>query len=189
MHDLKWLESLYESAHYRFLTMIRKNCVQEGHFDLRSGARSNVFIDLKKVTMCPEGAHLVGKLIRQKLNGADIVAVGGPATGAIPLVCSTVLHSRRWGHGWKGFWLPKNEPTIHGCKLNKGDRVAILEDVLTTGWSVLRTIERMKEIGCEVVKIVAVVDRTRNDGGDRVVWDRPYECIYTLDEILLMNGI
>ena len=143
-----------------------------GEFTLTSGKTSNYYIDGKRITLSPEGAYLVGKAIFDELRGSEVETVGGVATGAYPIVTAVGLISHLEDKPVPVF-IVREVVKEHGTKrqieghLKEGAKVAILEDVLTTGGSVMKAIEAVAAVGCRVVKVIALVDRDEG-GGERL---------------------
>jgi len=143
-----------------------------GEFTLTSGKKSNYYIDGKKITLSPEGAYLVGKAIFDELIKTGVDAIGGVATGAYPIVTAVALVSHLEGKPIPAF-IVREVPKEHGTMrqieghLKEGSRVAIVDDVLTTGGSVLKTIEAVAAANCKVVKVIVLVDRGEG-GSDRL---------------------
>lgn len=143
-----------------------------GDFTLTSGRKSNYYIDGKRITLSPEGAYLVGRVIFDELAGAGVEAVGGVATGAYPMVTALAVISQLKGKPLPIF-IVREVAKEHGTMrrieghLKEGSRVAILEDVLTTAGSVLKAIEAVEVSKCEVIKVIALVDR-QEGGSDRL---------------------
>ena len=115
-------------------------------------------------------------------------AIGGPMIGADPLVAGVVLQSHVENNPVEGF-IVRKEQKDHGAmrkiegNLKEGCSVAIVDDVVTTGGSILRSIEEVESLGCKVVLILAVVDR--DEGGKEAFQGRfNYQPIFTIDEIL-----
>ncbi|MFO1190008.1 MAG: orotate phosphoribosyltransferase [Alphaproteobacteria bacterium] len=132
-------------------------------FVLASGRTSRYLIDLKPSVFDPEGANLIGALLYEKLARAEIDVVGGMESGGIPLVALVVQHSVT-AQGLPGFFVRKQSKD-HGAKkriegvLPPLARVALVEDVTTTGGSVMQAVDAVREAGGRVVQIVTVVDR------------------------------
>ena len=143
-----------------------------GEFTLTSGKKSNYYIDGKKITLSPEGAYLVGKAIFDELIKTGVDAIGGVATGAYPIVTAVALVSHLEGKPIPAF-IVREVPKEHGTMrkieghLKQGSRVAIVDDVLTTGGSVSRAIEAVEAAKCKVVKVIVLVDR-HEGGSDRL---------------------
>jgi orotate phosphoribosyltransferase len=139
-----------------------------GDFTLTSGGKSNYYIDARRITLSPEGAYLVGKVIFGELVGSGVEAVGGVATGAYPMVTAVGLISHLEGKPMP-FFVVREVIKEHGTKrqieghLKEGSKVAILEDVLTTGGSVMKAIETVEAANCTVARVMVLVDR--NEGG------------------------
>jgi len=143
-----------------------------GEFTLTSGKKSNYYIDGKKITLSPEGAYLVGKAIFDELIKTGVDAIGGVATGAYPIVTAVALVSHLEGKPIPAF-IVREVTKEHGTMrkieghLKQGSRVAIVDDVLTTGGSVSRAIEAVEAAKCKVVKVIVLVDRGEG-GSDRL---------------------
>ena len=153
-----------------------------GDFLLASGKRSPYYFDSKKLTLEPRGARFVAERILEKLDEIGIRHVGGTAYGAIPIVSHVVLLSGlRSGEPVYAFYhRRKTDKKSHGTKSDvegrfppKGAPVAILEDVVTTGDSLLYAIEKANEEGYNVTHAFTLVDR--DEGGREAVEAAGYE--------------
>ena len=165
-----------EMQEARLLELLRTHAFERKNVTLSSGRTSNFYIDCKQVSLTAEGHFLIGQLFRAVIDrvapGAE--AVGGLTLGADPLVSATSLMSFLAGRPLHGF-LVRKEPKGHGTgqwlegrsRLRAGMPVVILEDVVTTGASTLRAIERARGAELEVVHVVALVDR--EEGGREAV--------------------
>jgi orotate phosphoribosyltransferase len=153
----------------------------EPDFILTSGRRSRYYCDTKRVTLSPEGAHLVGEILFVLLAGKDEVeAVGGLELGATFIATAVALVSRLRGRPIYGFTV-RNEQKKHGTRervaqsfhpddrelLCRGRRVAVVDDVVTEGGSILKAVKEVEARQCEIVAAVALVDRNEG-GGDRL---------------------
>ena len=143
-----------------------------GEFTLASGKKSSYYFDGKKLTFSPEGAYQVGKAVFDQVADAGIDAIGGVPVGAYPIVAAATLVSHLEGKPIPAF-IVREQAKEHGTKskieghFKEGSRVAIVEDVVTTGGSVSRVIEAVEELNCKVVKVIALVDR-HEGGSDRL---------------------
>src|SRR3990167_2302433 len=161
------LESDTKTLKARLLGILAKQSYIEGKIILASGKESNYYIDGKLTSLDAEGGTLVSVLFLRMLN-ENINAVGGIAVGACPLASGVSQISFLLGKKIDAFYVRK-EPKKHGTSkwiegpVKKGLNVAILEDVVTTGGSSLKAIERVVEFGCNVKQVLAIVDR--NEGG------------------------
>ena len=121
-----------------------------GEFILTSGRKSNYYIDGKRMTLSPEGAYLLGKAVNDELEGSEVAAVA---------VLSQLAGRPR------PVFIVREVAKEHGTKrqieghLPAGAPVAVLEDVLTTGGSVLKAVAAVEAAGCRVARIIALVDR------------------------------
>jgi orotate phosphoribosyltransferase len=162
---------------------------EEPVFQLASGKKSKYYVNLKTVSWSAEGAELIGMLIFEKIKDLPIEAVGGLTAGADPLAMAVVMESLKSGGPVNGFSVRK-EPKGHGLKklvegaVAEGDKVAILEDVITTGGSTVKAIERAEDQGLDVELVIAVVDR--EEGGRKNIEAAGYkvDSLVTLSELM-----
>jgi orotate phosphoribosyltransferase len=137
---------------------------RKGDFTLVSGAKSNYYIDGKMSEVNPKGAYLIGEVLFNRIRQLGVDAIGGLAVGAVPLVTATVISSHHHRQPIEGFWV-RDEVKSHGTKklieggLKPGSRVVIVDDVITKGGSSLKAVNAVRESGCEVVLVLALVDR------------------------------
>jgi orotate phosphoribosyltransferase len=135
-----------------------------GEITLASGRKSSYYFDGKMVTLSAEGAYRAAQGILETVRDDRLTAVGGPARGADPLAGAVAALSFAQGRPLSAFMVRK-EPKSHGTRkmlegpLAPGARVAIVEDVVTTGGSVLEAIGHVEAAGATVVRIVVLVDR------------------------------
>lgn len=172
--------------------LIRQQSYREGDFTLASGKKSKFYVDLKATTLHPEGAFLIGRTAVEWIRetGLQIDAVGGLTLGADPLATAISLAGRERGYFWPAF-IVRKEPKDHGTgryiegieNLRPGSRILVLEDVVTTGGSSQKAIERLKEAGFRPVAVMTVVDREQ--GGAEIFRKQNLEFIAltTLSEI------
>ena len=185
MTDLKTMEA----AKGRLLDLIREHALLKGgDFVLASGAHASTYVDLRRVTMHPEGARLIGHMLAPRLAEDGITAVGGMATAAIPVVSAVVMASAEGDRPIRGFYVRDKAKTrgtqrrIEG-QLEPGDTVALLEDTMTTGGSTMTAVEAVRDAGCTVAQVITVVDRQQ--GGADLYRDAgiPFDALVTLDDI------
>ena len=177
----------------RLLQIVREKSFEEGEVTLTSGRKSHFYVDGKQTTLDSEGGYLVGRLFYEMIKRSKIPveAVGGPTLGADPIVTAISIVSYLEGTPIPAFIIRK-EPKKHGKalwiegdkSLRPGTRVAIVEDVVTTGGSILRAIEIAKAQGLEVAQVLALVDR--EEGGRENLANDGYilESIFTKTDIL-----
>jgi orotate phosphoribosyltransferase len=161
-----------EGARERLKELLTKHAYQKRRVVLASGRESDFYIDCRGVVLSAEGHSLVGQLMLQaaRVIEPNLHAVGGLTMGADPLASAVALTS--WNQGQPvGAFLVRKEPKGHGtgqwCEglqlLPANANAVIVEDVITTGGSSLKAVERAREAGLHISGIVALVDR--EEGG------------------------
>jgi orotate phosphoribosyltransferase len=159
----------------RLLDLLRTRAFAEREIVLSSGQKSTFYIDCKQISLDAEGACLIGELFDAAIAelAPDAVAVGGLTLGADPLATATSIASFRAGRPRSAF-IVRKEPKGHGTgqwiesvPLAAGAKVVVLEDVITTGASTLRAIERARGAGLVVVHALGLVDRL--EGGREAI--------------------
>ena len=177
--DLKLKEELLE--------MIKQKALIRGGRTLASGKKSDFYIDGKQVTLDPHGILLAGKVILSMLTGTRVDAVGGPTLGADPIAAAVALLSCHRDQPIKAFIVRKEakphglQKMIEGPLLQEGDRVVMVEDVITTGGSVLKAIQEVEKLKAKVVKVVCLVDR--GEGAKEVLAPYNYLPIFELKDL------
>jgi orotate phosphoribosyltransferase len=135
-------------------------------FRLASGEESDYFIDGKMTAVSSEGALLIGEVLYEWTKNDRIDAIGGLQVGAVPLATAAAISYARHGRPIEGFWA-RDSVKDHGTQkrieggLKPGMRVAVVDDVFTKGGSTLKAVEAVRAFGCEVVFVLALVDRLR----------------------------
>jgi orotate phosphoribosyltransferase len=151
-------------AEQQLLELLKQRSFKQGTFKLASGATSNYYIDGKMSEVFSAGAFLIGRVLYERTKDVTFDAFGGLEVGAVPLTAAAAIHYHLNGRTLEGFWVRDKQKT-HGTRklveggLKPGDRVVIVDDVITSGMSSLKAVEAVKEIGCEVVLVLALVDR------------------------------
>ena len=156
--------------HDRLLTLLAERSARRGYFTLASGRQSTLYIDARLTTMSPDGLALIGPLALMALrsSGWSLDAVGGLTLGADPVSYAIAYASALAGTPLRAFTVRK-EAKAHGTSrliegpFREGDRVAVIEDVITTGGSALRAVEAIRAAGGVVAGVLALVDR--EEGG------------------------
>lgn len=160
-----------------------------GEFTLASGRKSNYYINGKMTTLDARGAYLVGRTFLAMLADDVPDAVGGLTLGADPIVGAMIALAGLEDLPLRGF-IVRKEAKGHGTQsliegsLKQGERVVIVEDVVTTGGSSMQAIAAVKAIGCDVRKVLAVVDR--EEGGREALKEQgyPLEAVFTARELM-----
>jgi orotate phosphoribosyltransferase len=164
------------SDHDRLVTLLAERSARRGNFTLASGRQSTLYIDARLTTMSPDGLALIGPLGLRALrsSGWDVSAIGGLTLGADPVTYAVAYASAVAGSPLRAFTVRK-EPKAHGTgrliegPFRAGDRVAVIEDVITTGGSALRAAEAVANAGGIVAGVLALVDR--EEGGREALLD------------------
>lgn len=152
----------------RLKQIIKTRSYRTGNVTLASGKTSNYYFDMKPTMLDPIGSTLLGDALFSVVKRYDVDYVGGLEIGAIPLTTLVVAKSQLTDNSVNGFIVrkqPKDHGTqnrIEGLTLDEslsGKRVAILEDVTTTGKSANTVVENLQNLGAKVVVVVSVLDR------------------------------
>lgn len=177
------------TAKSRLLELVRERAYKDGiDIVLASGKRSDFYINGKKVSLHPEGLWLIAKLLLERLKEfPEITAIGGLTLGADPLASAVAALSFETGQNISAF-LVRKVAKDHGLgsriegDLEKGQKVCVIEDTITTGASAKRAIDAVLEAGAIPVVVMAIADREDPEGdGFRKEWR--VESLVTLSEI------
>ncbi len=170
------------------LDLICQVAYKEGDFTLSSGKKSPYYINGKQVTLHPQGGLMVARLLLNMLP-AGTVGVGGLTLGADPMVSALsvvgayenrpitplIIRKEAKGHGTQAY--------IEGPDLPAGSLVTILEDVVTTGASAMKAVERLRDVGYEVNDILALVDRQQGGGALYAEAGLTFRPVFTIEEL------
>jgi orotate phosphoribosyltransferase len=170
------------------LDLICELAYQEGDFVLSSGQRSSYYINGKQVTLHPQGALTLGRLLFALLPH-DTHAVAGLTLGADPIVSAVsivsalenrpipalIIRKEAKGHGTMAY--------IEGPNLPEGANVVVLEDVVTTGQSAMKAVERLKNADYTVEQVMALVDREQ--GGAQLYESAglKFQALFTIQDV------
>jgi orotate phosphoribosyltransferase len=170
------------------LDLFCQGAYQEGDFVLTSGQRSTYYINGKLVTLHPQGSLMVGRLLLD-LVPTETTAVAGLTLGADPLVTAVslvglynertlfplIIRKEAKGHGTRAY--------IEGITLPPGSAVTVLEDVVTTGQSALKAVDRLQSAGYQVDQILALVDRQQGGAELYQSQNLPFKALFTIQDI------
>ncbi len=174
----------------RLLELVRTRALRVGKITLSSGKVSDYYVDAREVVLDPEGAYLTGKLILDMVD-RKAVAVAGMTLGADPIVTAISVVGHLEGRKLSALIIRK-EPKKHGTQkfvegpaLPEGSKVAVVDDVVTTGSSLVKSIERLRAEGYEPIQVVAILDR--QEGGSQRLKAAGYdlESIFTREDLLV----
>lgn len=174
--------------HRYLLDLFCQVAYREGDFVLSSGQRSTYYINGKQVTLHPQGGAAVGRILLSKVP-TESIAVAGLTLGADPLVTATsvvaayegrsltalIVRKEAKGHGTQAY--------IEGPTLPPDAPVTVLEDVVTTGQSALKAVDRLRQAGYRINGIVALVDRQQ--GGAELYAEQgiPFQAIFSIADL------
>lgn len=177
----------------RLKKLVLEKSYRKGTFTLTSGKTSDFYIDGKQTTLSAEGAYLCGKLLLQLIHQQDeeISAVGGMTLGADPIVTAVSIASYLENRPIPAF-IVRKEAKGHGTgnyieglgNMTKGASVALVEDVVTTGGTLLKVIDRVEAAGFTVGLVVTIVER--QEGGAEALEKAgyPLKSIFTREQLL-----
>jgi orotate phosphoribosyltransferase len=172
----------------QLLDLFCQKAYQEGDFVLSSGQKSSYYINGKQVTLHPQGALAIGKLLLNLLP-PDTQAVAGLTLGADPIVTAVsvvsalenrptmalIIRKEAKGHGTKAY--------IEGPELPQGAKVVVLEDVVTTGKSALQAVEKLQDAGYSVSEIIALVDREQGGKELYASYGLKFTALFTIQDL------
>lgn len=172
------------------LDLLCQLAYKEGDFVLSSGQRSSYYINGKQVTLHPQGALAIGRLLLSSLP-FDTAGVAGLTLGADPIVSAVsvvsaienrpipalIIRKEAKGHGTMAY--------IEGPSLPHGAKVVVLEDVVTTGQSALKAVERLKDAGYSVEQVMALVDRQQGGAELYESTGLKFQTLFTIQELQL----
>ena len=173
-------------ARERLVSELREHALVIGEVTLTSGATAQYYVDAKRAILMPAGFRALGELVAAEAGRAGATAVGGMTMGADPVACAALAA----GAQVKAFFVRKEKKQhglqrwIEGPPLEPGERCLIVEDVVTTGGSTVRAIERVSEEGLDVAGVVSVLDRLA--GGREAIEaaaGAPYLPLTTIDDV------
>lgn len=183
-----WSTAEIEEVRDRLLDLFCLGAYREGDFLLSSGQRSSYYINGKQVTLHPQGALAVGRVLLALLE-PDTVAVAGLTLGADPIVTATsvvgayegksisalIVRKEAKGHGTQAY--------IEGLSLPEGSRVVVLEDVVTTGQSAMKAVERLRDAGYQVDEVISLVDRQQGGAEFYQQQGLKFRAVYTIEDL------
>lgn len=187
--DLTFLPATADLTTLRqyLLDLFCRLAYKEGDFVLSSGQRSSYYINGKQVTLHPEGALAIGRILLSLLP-MDTQAVAGLTLGADPIVTAVsvvsayekrslpalIIRKEAKGHGTKAY--------IEGPDLPTGAKVVVLEDVVTTGQSALKAVERLRDAGYSVDEVISLVDRQQGGADLYQSEGLKFQAVFTIQD-------
>lgn len=183
-----WAHAPLTELREKLLDLFCEVAYREGDFLLSSGQRSPYYINGKQVTLHPQGALGVGRILLT-LVPEDAIAVAGLTLGADPIVTATsivaayearslaalIVRKEAKGHGTQAY--------IEGLTLPEGSRVVVLEDVVTTGQSAMKAVDRLREAGYQVDQVISLVDRQQGGAEFYQQQGLKFEAVFTIEDM------
>ncbi len=164
------------SARERLQELFRARALQFGDFTLASGKKSTYYVNSKQVLFHAEAITLLGECLFDAVADLDFQAIGGLEVGAIPMTAAMLVAAHNRGRAIEGFFVRKKAKD-HGTqsllegRVNPGDAVVVVDDVLTTGGSVVQAIHAVEAIGAKVHRVVCICDRLQGAAQALVNYD------------------
>jgi orotate phosphoribosyltransferase len=176
-------------ARSRLIAIVKRRSFSAGtEIQLVSGRSSSFYFNMKPTMLDPEGAHLIGELVLDALAGANVDLVGGLEMGAVPLATAVAAASYARGRPLPAVFVRKQAKEHGARKLVEGlapgealagKRIAVLEDVTTTGGSASKAIEALKAEGAVIERVVTIVDRLEGAAENFNAAGIPFSAILT----------
>jgi len=162
---------------------------EEPVFKLVSGRMSNYYFNCKAVTLHPEGMYLIGNIIFDMLRDSEAKGIGGLTLGADPIADAVAYTSYLRKKPVEAFVVRKTAKS-HGTmqwiegNIRAGDKVVVVDDVITTGKSTIEAITRAKEGGLDVVEVITLVDRQEGGKENIEALGHKVETVVTREEVM-----
>ncbi len=174
--------------HQQLLDLFCRLAYQEGDFILSSGQASSYYINGKQVTLNAQGALAIGRLLLSRLP-EDTQAVAGLTLGADPIVTAVsvvsayenrpipalIIRKEAKGHGTKAY--------IEGPTLPENATIVVLEDVVTTGRSAMKAVERLRDAGYTVSLVISLIDRLQGGAEFYESVGLKFQTVFTIEDI------
>ena len=145
--------------------LIKAQGLLKGHFCLTSGLHSDTYFQCAKLYQYPDIVETLAKELAKKLENIEFDTVVAPAIGAVIFGYEVAKQSKK-----RNLFVERKDGKMElrrGYQLKKGERVVIVEDVITTARTIFETKEAIKEFECEVKGVACIVDRTQGKLNDQ----------------------
>jgi orotate phosphoribosyltransferase len=179
-----------DEARRTLLEALREHSLVIGEVTLSSGRTAQYYVDVRRTLLRPEPFRAAGVLVAEEARRLRAGAVGGPVMGAVPIACAALGAA---GDGeLQAFFVRKDRKEhglqrwVEGPEIAPGTGVLVVEDTVTTGGSVIESIERLKEEGISLAGALAIVDRLAGGGPaieSALGEGLPYRPLFTIDEL------
>jgi orotate phosphoribosyltransferase len=172
------------------LDALREHGLVIGKVTLASGRTAEYYVDARRTLLLPEPFRAVGALVAEAATRLGASAVGGPTLGADPIACAAIAVPE--GSSLKAFFVRRERKQhglqrwIEGPAIEPGEKALVVEDVVTSGGSLVDAIERLREEEVELAGALSVLDRLAG-GGEAIRTalggEAPYESLFTIDDV------
>jgi orotate phosphoribosyltransferase len=188
---LPYTSHAMDETHSELREIIRKKSLSVGDFTLSSGKKSTYYLDCRTTTLDPRGALLIARSILQSMraNSIQADAIGGLTLGADPIAAAVAVVSELEGRPLPAF-IVRKEAKGHGTRRHiegfsgpPGSRVVIVDDVCTTGASIIEAAQKAQQAGYQVAAAFCVVDREEG-GTEAITRMYPFYALFTAEELL-----
>ena len=165
---------------------------KEPKYKLASGRQSHFYVNCRPTALHPKGMFLIGHLVFDRIKDLDAQGVGGLTFGADPVAMATAFVSYLKEKPLKAFSIRKTQKD-HGIvkwiegDMKQGEKVVIVEDVVTTGGSTIKAVERVRAEGLDVLKVVVLVDRQEGGIENVKAHVASVESIVTIEDLMAMH--
>lgn len=186
--NFPWATADLSRLRHQLLELFCKVAYREGDFLLSSGQRSPYYINGKQITLHPHGGLAVGRILLP-LIAPETIAVAGLTLGADPIVTATsvvaayenrslaalIVRKEAKGHGTQAY--------IEGPTLPENSSVVVLEDVVTTGQSAMKAVERLRGAGYQVEEVISLVDRQQGGAEFYQQQGLKFQAVFTIQDL------
>ncbi len=186
--NFPWAIAELPALRQALLTLFCEVAYREGDFLLSSGQKSTYYINGKQVTLHPQGGLAVGRILLPYVS-PETVAVAGLTLGADPIVTAAsvvaayegrslaalIVRKEAKGHGTQAY--------IEGPTLPEGSPVVVLEDVVTTGQSAMKAVDRLREAGYRVEEVITLVDRQQGGAEFYKTVGLKFQTVFTIQDL------
>jgi len=186
--NFPWAIAELPALRQALLKLFCEVAYREGDFLLSSGQKSMYYINGKQVTLHPQGGLAVGRILLPTI-ASETVAVAGLTLGADPIVTAVSVVAAYEGRSLAAL-IVRKEPKGHGTQayiegptLPEGSPVVVLEDVVTTGQSAMKAVDRLREAGYQVEEVITLVDRQQGGAEFYEKAGLKFQAVFTIQDL------
>ncbi|PSB17511.1 orotate phosphoribosyltransferase [Phormidesmis priestleyi ULC007] len=186
--NFPWAIAELPALRQALLDLFCEVAYREGDFLLSSGQKSTYYINGKQVTLHPQGGLAVGRILLPYIS-PETVAVAGLTLGADPIVTAASVVAAYEGRSLAALIVRKEvkghgtQAYIEGLTLPEGSPVVVLEDVVTTGQSAMKAVDRLREAGYQVEEVITLVDRQQGGAEFYEKVGVKFQAVFTIQDL------